>query len=67
MMGLRLAEGVPLVRFEAEAGKPFAACLDAARLGRLVSGGFLTIRDGRLYATDEGRQRLDAVLGALLG
>jgi putative oxygen-independent coproporphyrinogen III oxidase len=66
MMGLRLAEGVPLARFEAEAGKPFAACLDATRLGRLVSGGFLTIRDGRLFATDDGRQRLDAVLGDLL-
>ncbi|WP_374655919.1 radical SAM family heme chaperone HemW [Dongia sp.] len=67
MMGLRLAEGIPLARFEAEAGRPFAACLDPARLRRLHEGGFLETRDGRLVATDAGRQRLDAVLGELLG
>jgi putative oxygen-independent coproporphyrinogen III oxidase len=67
MMGLRLAEGIPLTRFEAESGRPFDTALDPARLKRLTEGGFLMIRDGRLYATDEGRQRLDAVLGELLG
>ncbi len=66
MMGLRLAEGVPLARFEAESGRPFADCLDAAKLSRLEAGGFLMQRDGRLFATEEGRQRLDAVLGELL-
>lgn len=67
MMGLRLAEGIPLTRFEAEAGKPFANCLDPARLTRLIDGGFLEIRDARIYATAAGRQRLDTVLGELLG
>lgn len=67
MMGLRLAEGIPLARFEAEAGRPFADCLDPARVTRLVDGGFLDIRDARIYATETGRQRLDAVLGELLG
>ncbi|WP_374310481.1 radical SAM family heme chaperone HemW [Dongia sp.] len=67
MMGLRLAEGIPFTRFEAEAGRPFAECLDPARLRRLGEGGFLESRDGRLMATDAGRQRLDALLGELLG
>lgn len=67
MMGLRLVEGVPLRRFEAESGQPFAQCLDADRLGRLQRGGFLELRDDRLFATATGRQRLDAVLGELLG
>ena len=67
MMGLRLAEGIPLTRFEAESGRPFAVDIDPARLQRLADGGFLEIRDGRLTATEAGRQRLDAVLGELLG
>lgn len=67
MMGLRLAEGIPLPRFEAETGRQFADCLDPTRLRRLGEGGFLEIRDGRLQATAAGRQRLDAVLGELLG
>ncbi|MDY0871839.1 radical SAM family heme chaperone HemW [Dongia rigui] len=67
MMGLRLAEGIPLARFEAEAGRPFADCLDGAALRRLGEGGFLEVQEGRLIATAAGRQRLDAVLGDLLG
>ena len=67
MMGLRLAEGIPLTRFEAEGGRSFAACIDAARLARLGEAGFLQLGDGRLKATQAGRQRLDAVLVELLG
>lgn len=67
MMGLRLAEGIPLTRFEAESGKPFLECLDSQRVARLVKGGFLARSDARLMATQAGRQRLDAVLGELLG
>jgi oxygen-independent coproporphyrinogen-3 oxidase len=66
MMGLRLSEGVPLSRIEAESGLSFAEAIAPDRLGRLIDGGFLS-RDGdRLRATAEGRARLDAVLGALL-
>lgn len=67
MMGLRLAEGIPLSRFTAETGAEMRDCLDAARLARLTDGGFLEIRGDRLLATEAGRQRLNAVLGELLG
>lgn len=67
MMGLRLAEGIPLTRFEAETGRAFADCLDPARVQRLVDGGFIDVHDARIFATEAGRQRLDAVLGELLG
>jgi oxygen-independent coproporphyrinogen-3 oxidase len=66
MMGLRLAEGIPSARFVAEAGAEIEGAMDPARLKRLVDGGFLKIDDDRLKATEEGRARLDAVLGALL-
>ena len=66
MMGLRLKEGVPRARIEAESAQPFARALDQARLRRLIDGGFLSLTDGRLAATQSGRQRLDAVLAALV-
>jgi putative oxygen-independent coproporphyrinogen III oxidase len=66
MMGLRLKEGVPIARIEDESGRPFAQALDRARLQRLVDGGFLSLGNDRLRATQAGRQRLDAVLAALM-
>ena len=66
MMGLRLDEGVPLARIREEAGRDLSDLADPAALSRLVEGGFLEIGDGRLRATHEGRQRLNAVLAALL-
>lgn len=66
MMGLRLKEGVPLARIEEESAMPFGQAIDAARLKRLVDGGFLALSDEGLAATQSGRQRLDAVLSALI-
>ena len=66
MMGLRLAEGVPLTRLERVAGRPWREVVDESALARLGGGGFLDVRDGRLVATAAGRQRLDALLVALL-
>jgi putative oxygen-independent coproporphyrinogen III oxidase len=66
MMGLRLAEGIPLARFIAEGGGDIRAALDGGNLDRLIAGGFLALKDDRLLATEAGRQRLDAVLGELL-
>jgi putative oxygen-independent coproporphyrinogen III oxidase len=66
MMGLRLAEGVPLARLVEESGLDLGAFIDPAALKRLTDGGFLTVEKDRLRATHEGRQRLNAVLAALL-
>ncbi|MGF7174497.1 oxygen-independent coproporphyrinogen-3 oxidase [Azospirillum doebereinerae] len=66
MMGLRLTEGVPLARLTEESGRAPLDVLDPAALKRLVEGGFLEIDAERLRATHDGRQRLNAVLGALL-
>jgi len=67
MMGLRLAEGVSRARFRDEFGQEIEAVLQPAPLRSLVDGGFLVLDEAGLRATPAGRQRLNAVLGALLG
>jgi oxygen-independent coproporphyrinogen-3 oxidase len=66
MMGLRLGEGIARAAFHAETGHDFETALDAARLASLREAGFLMLDDSGLRATAAGRQRLNAVLGALL-
>jgi putative oxygen-independent coproporphyrinogen III oxidase len=66
MMGLRTVGGVHRSRVRVECGRPLEAVLDAARLDRLIGGGFLLLDDVGLRATAAGRQRLNAVLGELL-
>lgn len=66
MMGLRLAEGIDRSRFRAETGDDFKAMVDATRLADLVAGGFLELDETSLRATPAGRQRLNAVLAALV-
>ncbi|HLZ65644.1 MAG TPA: radical SAM family heme chaperone HemW [Aliidongia sp.] len=66
MMGLRLAEGIPRQRFRDELGLEPEDLVDATALGHLTEGGFVTLDRDRLAATDAGRQRLNAVLAALL-
>jgi putative oxygen-independent coproporphyrinogen III oxidase len=65
MMGLRLVEGVSRRRLETVADRAIEE-LFASVLPRLIDGGFLTLDADRLAATAAGRQRLNAVLGALL-
>jgi putative oxygen-independent coproporphyrinogen III oxidase len=65
MMGLRLVEGILRARLEALAGCGVEDLFDAA-LPPLIDGGFLLLDDDRLAATAAGRQRLNAVLAALL-
>jgi len=67
LMGLRLAEGVPLARIGEELGSDLDQLMDRAKLDRLVRGGFLALDDQRLRATSAGLQRLNAVLASLLG
>jgi putative oxygen-independent coproporphyrinogen III oxidase len=65
MMGLRLSEGVDRAHLERIAGRNVETLL-SGNLAPLVEGGFLTLDRKRLAATAAGRQRLNAVLAALL-
>ena len=66
LMGLRLAEGVPVGRIEALAGRPLALAVDGQTLRRLEDAELLRTDGGRLAATAAGRQRLSSILAALL-
>ena len=66
MMGLRLAEGVPTARIEAETGQEFSAFINLRQVKILEDEGLLTLSDGILAATAQGRQKLNAVLSFLL-
>jgi coproporphyrinogen III oxidase-like Fe-S oxidoreductase len=66
VMGQRLAEGIDLARLEAIAGRPLEQILDAQALARLLEDGWLRLAGGRLTPTAAGRQRLNAILGALM-
>jgi len=65
MMGLRLTEGVARVPLERVAGRSLDV-LFGDNLAPLLEGGFLALDGDRLAATAAGRQRLNAVLAALL-
>jgi oxygen-independent coproporphyrinogen-3 oxidase len=66
LMGLRLAEGVDLARFEREAGIPAREFVDARAALRLADAGLIEWAAESLRATEAGRQRLNAVLAALI-
>ncbi|MFO1062097.1 MAG: radical SAM family heme chaperone HemW [Dongiaceae bacterium] len=66
MMGLRLAEGVGEARSMRLFGRGLDALVPAARRAPLVEAGYLESDATGLRATPAGRQRLDAVLRALL-
>ncbi len=67
LMGLRLAEGVSLARFEAIVGVPLAAIFPRPTLDPLVEGGLLALDEATLRATARGRPLLDGILDRLLG
>ena len=62
MMGMRLSEGLDMVRFSQLAGRD----LPESRLHDLVQMGMVTISDQKLRATEQGRAVLNAVLRDLL-
>ena len=66
LMGLRLTEGIEFRRFERLFGAPLLTQLDKQKLERLVDCGFLEQGENTLAATAKGRQRLNAVLAALI-
>ena len=67
MMGLRLAEGITRDRFRAAIAGEIESVLEEHSLTSLIVAGFLNLDEERLAATAAGRQRLNAVLTALLG
>jgi putative oxygen-independent coproporphyrinogen III oxidase len=66
LMGLRLAEGVPLDRLRSLSGGDAALMPDREVIADLVAGGFLANDPDRLRAMPAGRQRLDAVIERLV-
>ncbi len=66
LFGLRLTEGVRHSTAHARLGYDLLTRLDPGTLARLIEGGFLALDPAGLRATPAGRQRLNAVLAALL-
>ena len=66
VMGLRLSEGVDLGRLAAIFGQALDQLLERAALDGLIGDGLLERGEGRLAASAAGRQRLNAVLAAIL-
>ncbi len=66
LMGLRLAEGVDAGRFAERTGIGLADAVDRATLRMAQDAGYLVADATAVRATDEGRKRLDALLGALV-
>jgi oxygen-independent coproporphyrinogen-3 oxidase len=60
-MGLRIAEGIDLDRYEQLAGR----ALDPGRIENLKSLGLLRSDGARLKATSSGRRVLNAVIAEL--
>ncbi len=66
MMGMRLAEGLDAARFEARTGTRLEDAFSAAARERLIAAGYLKSDTKGMRVTAEGRQRLNAVIAALL-
>src|SRR6185312_15179230 len=66
LMGLRLTEGVDEERFPSRTGLALDEAVDRRVLERALEEGYLLRSGGRLIASEAGRLRLDALLGALL-
>lgn len=66
MMGLRLAEGVPVARLEAEGGDNFSKLIEPAKIQAMKGEGLLVFDGETIRATKDGLQRLNGVLGYLL-
>lgn len=66
MMGLRLAAGIDAAEFTQRISKHPGEAFAPATIDRLVDAGYLDWRDDGFGATPAGRQRLNAVVDALL-
>jgi oxygen-independent coproporphyrinogen-3 oxidase len=59
LMGLRIAEGIDLARYEALSGRP------PSHLGELSEMGLVSVQGDRLIATQAGRRVLNAVIAQM--
>ncbi|MEJ0048325.1 MAG: radical SAM family heme chaperone HemW [Rhodospirillales bacterium] len=66
LMGLRLAEGIELNRFETRTGISMREALDLDILDAAQDAGYLTLSATHLIATADGRRLLDALLPRLV-
>jgi oxygen-independent coproporphyrinogen-3 oxidase len=66
MMGLRLAAGIDLGKFERQTGLRFSDFINPSGLTMMEEAGLITVTPDRIAATADGRQRLNAVLKKLL-
>jgi len=66
LMGLRLTEGLDPAAFLTRTGVPLSDAVDPAVLAQAIEADYLVITPDRWRATDAGRLRLDALLGALV-
>ena len=67
LMGLRLSAGITRARFRHAMGHEIEEVIVPSRLAPLIDGGFIELDNEGLRATPAGRQRLNAVLAALMG
>lgn len=66
MMGLRLEEGVKLEKLQQECGQSIDQLCDSGVLASLKQEGLIEIDSHTLKATQQGRQRLNALLAYIL-
>ena len=66
MMGLRLVEGLEATSFAQRTGVSLDQAFSPDVIGHLIEAGYLERSPDRMAATMAGRQRLNAVLEALL-
>ena len=66
LMGLRLSEGIDAERFAARTGTALVDALEPEILEAAIEEEYLRWHGGCLVATQAGRLRLDALLGALV-
>jgi coproporphyrinogen III oxidase-like Fe-S oxidoreductase len=62
MMGLRLANGIDLQKWDQKFAVPLSHFLSADKMTRLQSEGYIALNEKNLRATRMGLQRLNAVL-----
>lgn len=65
MMGLRLKEGIELIRYEDRFGEPMTLHYQT-QIQKLINKGWLIMENGFLKATQQGYPLLNTVLGELL-